>query len=51
MADNLLKQLRNVHWMKFEEIVVELLTVMGYGDGKVTKRTNVEGLDGVIKNR
>jgi restriction system protein len=49
LADNLLKQLRNVHWIKFEEIVVELLTVMGYGDGKVTQRTNDEGLDGVIK--
>ncbi|MGN7397813.1 restriction endonuclease [Peribacillus frigoritolerans] len=49
LADNLLKQLRNVHWMKFEDIVVELLTVMGYGDGQVTKRTNDEGLDGVIK--
>ncbi len=32
-----------------EDIVVELLTVMGYGDGKVSKRTNDEGLDGVIK--
>ncbi len=49
LADNLLKQLRNVHWMKFEDIVVELLTVMGYGDGKVTQRSNDEGLDGVIK--
>jgi restriction system protein len=49
LADNLLKQLRNVHWIKFEEIVVELLTVMGYGDGKVTQKTNDEGLDGVIK--
>ncbi|WP_332694716.1 restriction endonuclease [Halalkalibacter lacteus] len=29
--------------------MVELLTVMGYGDGKVSKRTNDEGLDGVIK--
>ncbi|WP_349407605.1 restriction endonuclease [Pseudalkalibacillus sp. SCS-8] len=49
LADNLLKQLRNVHWIKFEDIVVELLTVMGYGDGQVTQRTNDEGLDGVIK--
>ncbi|WP_239587395.1 restriction endonuclease [Bacillus pakistanensis] len=49
LADNLLKQLRNVHWMKFEDIVVELLTVMGYGDGQVTQRSNDEGLDGVIK--
>ncbi|WP_100408114.1 restriction endonuclease [Bacillus solitudinis] len=49
LADNLLKQLRIVHWMKFEDIVVELLTTMGYGDGEVTQRTNDEGLDGVIK--
>ncbi|WP_265416834.1 restriction endonuclease [Alkalihalobacillus deserti] len=35
--------------MQFEDIVVELLTVMGYGDGKVTQRSNDEGLDGVIK--
>ncbi|WP_273833613.1 restriction endonuclease [Guptibacillus sedimenti] len=49
LADNLLKQLRNVHWVKFEDIVVELLTEMGYGDGQVTQRTNDEGLDGVIK--
>ncbi|KIL47119.1 restriction endonuclease [Jeotgalibacillus campisalis] len=49
LADNLLKKLRTVHWMKFEDIVVELLTVMGYGDGQVTQRTNDEGLDGVIK--
>lgn len=49
LAVTLLKNLRKVHWMKFEDIVVELLTVMGYGDGEVTQRTNDEGLDGVIK--
>ncbi|WP_077624973.1 restriction endonuclease [Sediminibacillus massiliensis] len=49
LADSLLKQLRNVHWMKFEDIVVELLTVMGYGDGRVTQRSNDEGIDGIIK--
>ncbi|MDV2683953.1 restriction endonuclease [Alkalihalophilus lindianensis] len=49
LANNLLKQLQSIHWMKFEDIVVELLTVMGYGDGKVTQRSNDEGLDGVIK--
>jgi restriction system protein len=49
LADTLLKHLRTVHWMKFEDIVVELLTVMGYGDGEVTQRSNDEGLDGVIK--
>lgn len=49
LADSLLKELKKVHWIKFEDIVVELLTVMGYGDGEVTQRTNDEGLDGVIK--
>lgn len=49
LAENLLKKLRNVHWTKFEDIVIELLTTMGYGDGEVTQRTNDEGLDGVIK--
>jgi restriction system protein len=44
-----LKQLRSVHWIKFEDIVIELLTAMGYGDGKVTQRSNDEGLDGIIK--
>lgn len=49
LAETLLKQLRTVHWMKFEDIVIELLTTMGYGDGQVTQRTNDEGLDGIIK--
>lgn len=49
LADTLLKQLQSVHWIKFEDIVVELLTVMGYGDGEVSQRSNDEGLDGVIK--
>ncbi|MGF7184952.1 restriction system protein [Desulfitispora alkaliphila] len=49
LSNTLLKQLRDVHWMKFEDIVVELLTKMGYGDGEVTQRSNDEGLDGVIK--
>lgn len=49
LSNTLLKNLTKVHWMRFEDIVVELLTVMGYGDGQVTKRTNDEGLDGIIK--
>ncbi|WP_019377650.1 restriction endonuclease [Virgibacillus halodenitrificans] len=49
LASNLLKKLTEIHWMKFEDIVVELLTKMGYGDGEVTQRTNDEGLDGLIK--
>lgn len=49
LANNLLKQLMNVHWKKFEDIVVDLLTAMGYGDGEVTQRSNDGGLDGIIK--
>lgn len=49
LAETLLKQLRTVHWVKFEDIVVKLLTTMGYGDGQVTQRTNDKGLDGIIK--
>ncbi|WP_342026103.1 restriction endonuclease [Cytobacillus pseudoceanisediminis] len=49
LGENILKQLKKVHWVKFEEIVVDLLTKMGYGDGEVTQRTNDNGLDGVIK--
>lgn len=49
LSDNLLKQLMNVHWKKFEDIVVDLLTAMGYGDGEVTQRSNDGGLDGIIK--
>ena len=39
----------NLDWIKFEDIVVDLLTQMGYGDGEVTQRSNDEGLDGIIK--
>lgn len=49
LADSLLKELKKVHWIKFEDIVIELLTAMGYGDGEVTQRSNDGGLDGVIK--
>lgn len=49
LAEDLLKEIQKIHWVKFEDIVIELLTVMGYGDGEVTQRSNDEGLDGVIK--
>ncbi|NME07238.1 restriction endonuclease [Psychrobacillus sp. BL-248-WT-3] len=45
----LLEKLTKVNWKHFENIVVELLVAMGYGAGKVTKSTNDEGLDGIIK--
>ncbi|WP_338656290.1 restriction endonuclease [Sporosarcina psychrophila] len=49
LADDLLKTLISLNWKKFEDIVVDLLTKMGYGDGEVTQRSNDEGLDGIIK--
>lgn len=49
LIDKILMELQKVHWRRFENIVVELLTAMGYGDGEVTQGTNDEGLDGIIK--
>jgi len=49
LAEELLNTLIILDWKKFEDIVVDLLTKMGYGDGEVTDRTNDEGLDGIIK--
>lgn len=49
LIDKILMELQKVHWKRFEGIVVELLTAMGYGDGEVTQSTNDEGLDGIIK--
>lgn len=49
LIEKILSELQKVHWRRFENIVVELLTAMGYGDGEVTQSTNDEGLDGIIK--
>lgn len=49
LIDDLIEQLKQVHWRRLEVLVVELLTSMGYGDGQVTQKTNDGGLDGVIK--
>lgn len=50
----LLSQLESVTPYRFEEIVLELLLKMGYGgfdlsNGKVTKASGDEGIDGIIK--
>ena len=50
----LLKNIENASPYKFEEIVVELLIKMGYGDsdfnnGEVTSKSGDEGIDGIIK--
>lgn len=49
LAQDIIIKLQNAHWRRLEYIVVELLTEMGYGDGKVTEKTNDEGFDGIIK--
>lgn len=54
IADELLKLIKNNSPEFFEKLVVELLVKMGYGGsvkeaGKATKRTNDEGIDGIIK--
>ena len=50
----LLQNIENASPYKFEEIVVELLIKMGYGDsdfnnGEVTSKSCDEGIDGIIK--
>lgn len=49
LAQSLLQQIKKAHWRKLEYIIVELLMAMGYGDGKITGKTNDGGIDGVIK--
>lgn len=49
LVDTIINRLQKMHWRKLEYIVIELLTAMGYGDGKVTGKTNDGGLDGIIK--
>lgn len=54
LEQEILSKLKSVHPSFFEKIVVELLVKMGYGGlieeaGKVTRYTNDEGIDGIIK--
>lgn len=54
LQQELLERVRQSHWRFFEKLVVELLVKMGYGGsvkdaGQMTKPTNDEGIDGVIK--
>lgn len=54
LQQELLEKVRQSHWRFFEKLVVELLVKMGYGGsvkdaGQMTKPTNDEGIDGVIK--
>ncbi|WP_186576040.1 restriction endonuclease [Aquibacillus kalidii] len=49
LAQSLIQKIKKTHWRKLEYIIVELLMAMGYGDGKITGKTNDGGIDGVIK--
>lgn len=53
LAQELLARTKASTWQFFEDLVIKLLLSMGYGGsfaeaGKVTQRTNDEGIDGVI---
>lgn len=49
LAKTLIQQVKKAHWKKLEHIIVELLMAMGYGDGRITGKTNDGGIDGIIK--
>ena len=49
LVNDVLVLLSKVAPHRFEEIVLELLENMGYGNGEVTKKTRDGGIDGVIR--
>ena len=53
LANELLEKIKTNSWQFFEDLVVDLMVAMGYGGsrntaGKQIKRTNDEGIDGII---
>ena len=53
LSSDLLELMKKMDPFKFEQLVVDLLFSMGYGGSRaeaalVTKKTNDEGIDGVI---
>lgn len=48
LAEDLLTEIMNQSPAFFENVVVDLLKSMGYGDGFVTKASGDDGIDGVI---
>ena len=48
LADDLLTEIMNQTPGFFENLVVDLMRGMGYGDGFVTKTSGDEGIDGII---
>jgi restriction system protein len=54
LATDLLAHLHKMDAFKFEQVVLDLLLAMGYGGsreeaGQITKKSNDEGIDGLIK--
>jgi len=49
LVDDLLEKIKDVSSEFFEKLVVDLLTKMGYGDGKVIGQPGDGGIDGIIK--
>lgn len=48
LADDLLTEIMNQSSIFFENLVVDLMKSMGYGDGFVTKSSGDGGIDGII---
>ena len=48
LAEDLLTEIMNQSPAFFENVVVDLMKSMGYGDGFVTKASGDDGIDGVI---
>ena len=48
LAQELLQNLRNMDPYKFEEVVAELLSAMGYGKSQVTQKSGDGGIDGFV---
>lgn len=49
LSMEILDSLENLEPYAFEQLVVELLERMGYGDGSPTQRSRDRGIDGVLK--
>ncbi len=48
LASEILDTILKISPYAFERLVIDLLEAMGYGIGKVTKKSNDEGIDGII---
>ena len=48
LSDEILDSVKGVSPSAFERLVVELLSRMGYGDGRVVGQTGDQGIDGIL---